>query len=205
MEKILVIDDDTDICLLLKRFLTKNNYEVEIAHNGKSGLAILDEFRPNLVITDFKLGDIDGGQLLVNIKEKYPHMPVLIITGYSDIKVAVNVMKQGAFDYVTKPFFRMKFWLPSEKLWIVLPLVSDGLFLQKKRIIRKRISQNPAGPPKGQAMCLETARNQKTLSNRLNWLLQPITASLSMEKAVQAKKSLLTKYTKEAGEKTSLL
>jgi len=104
-KKILVIDDDTDICLLLKRFLSKNEFEVEVAYNGRKGLELLEIFQPDLVMTDFKLGDIDGGQLLVKIKEKHPDLPVLIITGYSDIKVAVNVIKQGAYDYITKPLF----------------------------------------------------------------------------------------------------
>ncbi|MBC8110615.1 MAG: sigma-54-dependent Fis family transcriptional regulator [Verrucomicrobia bacterium] len=105
MKKILVIDDDTDICLLLNRFLTKNGYQVEIAHKGKDGLRSLDTFQPDLILTDFRLGDIDGGELLLKIKEKHPQMPVIIITGYSDIKIAVNVMRQGAFDYITKPLF----------------------------------------------------------------------------------------------------
>ncbi|MBO9636577.1 MAG: sigma-54-dependent Fis family transcriptional regulator [Siphonobacter aquaeclarae] len=105
MQKILVIDDDTDICLLLRRFLGRNGFEVAIAHTGASGLEQLTEFKPDLVMTDFRLGDMDGGQLLVRIKEQFPHVPVIVITGYSDIKIAVSVMKQGAFDYVTKPLF----------------------------------------------------------------------------------------------------
>ncbi|WP_420155597.1 sigma-54-dependent transcriptional regulator [Siphonobacter sp.] len=105
MQKILVIDDDTDICLLLRRFLGRNGFEVAIAHNGTSGLEILTDFKPDLVMTDFRLGDMDGGELLVRIKEQFPHVPVIVITGYSDIKIAVNVMKQGAYDYVTKPLF----------------------------------------------------------------------------------------------------
>lgn len=104
-QKILVIDDDTDICLLLRRFLTKNGFEVAIAHTGVSGLALLEEFRPHLVLTDFRLGDIDGETILMRIKEKFPTVLVLIITGYSDIKIAINVMKKGAFDYITKPLF----------------------------------------------------------------------------------------------------
>ena len=103
--RILVIDDDTDICMLLRRFLTKNGFEVAIAHSGAAGLVVLDTFAPNLVLTDFKLGDMDGATILTHIKEKFPFVPVLIITGYSDIKVAVNVLKQGAFDYITKPLF----------------------------------------------------------------------------------------------------
>jgi two-component system, NtrC family, response regulator HydG len=104
-KRILVIDDDTDICLLLRRFLTKNGYEVAIAHTGEDGLAMLDTFNPDLVMTDFKLGDIDGVTILSRIKAKLPHVVVIIITGYSDIKVAINVMKQGAYDYITKPLF----------------------------------------------------------------------------------------------------
>ncbi|MDB5245701.1 MAG: sigma-54-dependent Fis family transcriptional regulator [Segetibacter sp.] len=105
MSKILVIDDDVDMCLLLKRFLSKNGYEVTLAHNGKKALEELENAEPNLVLCDFRLEDIDGKELLVKIKEKYPRTPVIIVTGYSDIKVAVDVMKLGAYDYVTKPLF----------------------------------------------------------------------------------------------------
>src|SRR5919107_5842071 len=105
MSKILVIDDDVDMCLLLKRFLTKNGYEVALAHNGKKALEELETSEPNLVLCDFRLEDIDGKELLIKIKEKYPRTPVIIVTGYSDIKIAVDVMKLGAYDYVTKPLF----------------------------------------------------------------------------------------------------
>ena len=115
MQRILVIDDDTDICLLLRRFLTKNNYEVAIAHDGNSGLNLLQEFRPDLVMTDFRLGDMDGGTILSKIKDKFPSIPVLIITGYSDIKIAVNVMKLGAYDYITKPLFPDEILLTIKK------------------------------------------------------------------------------------------
>ncbi|MCW3112548.1 MAG: sigma-54-dependent Fis family transcriptional regulator [Segetibacter sp.] len=105
MSKILVIDDDVDMCLLLKRFLTKNGYEVTLAHNGKKALEELENGEPNLVLCDFRLEDIDGKEMLIKIKERYPRTPVIIVTGYSDIKVAVDVMKLGAYDYVTKPLF----------------------------------------------------------------------------------------------------
>lgn len=105
MSKILVIDDDVDMCLLLKRFLSKNGYEVTLTHNGKKALEELENAEPNLVLCDFRLEDIDGKELLIKIKERYPRTPVIIVTGYSDIKVAVDVMKLGAYDYVTKPLF----------------------------------------------------------------------------------------------------
>ncbi|MEO8582788.1 MAG: sigma-54 dependent transcriptional regulator [Flavitalea sp.] len=105
MHKILVIDDDRDMCLLLKKFLSKHGYEVEEANTAKRATEMLDATEYDLVLCDFRLDNTDGKTMLVKIKEKYPHMPVIIITGYSDIKIAVEVMKLGAFDYVTKPLF----------------------------------------------------------------------------------------------------
>src|SRR5689334_8312071 len=105
MPKILVIDDDRDICLLLKRFLTKHNYEVAEVYAGKKALELMHSFTPDLVMCDFRLDDMDGTTLLVKIKEQLPDVPVIIMTGYSDIKVAVEVMKLGASDYIGKPLF----------------------------------------------------------------------------------------------------
>lgn len=105
MQKILVIDDDRDMCLLLKRFLSKHGFEIEDANTAKKALELLDTTEYDLVLCDFRLDNMDGKTMLIKIKEKYPHMPVIIITGYSDIKIAVEVMKLGAFDYVTKPLF----------------------------------------------------------------------------------------------------
>ena len=105
MQKIMIIDDDQDMCLLLKRFLTRHGYEVLEAHSGKKALELLDTIEPHLVMCDFRLDDMDGKQLLVKIKERYQHVPVIIITGYSEIKTAVEVMKLGAYDYITKPLF----------------------------------------------------------------------------------------------------
>jgi len=102
-KKIFVIDDDVDTCALLSRFLTKHGFEVRYAHSGKSALNILREENFNLVLCDFRLGDIDGTEMLAEIKKIAADVPVIIITGYSDIKTAVNVIKSGAYDYVAKP------------------------------------------------------------------------------------------------------
>jgi two-component system, NtrC family, response regulator HydG len=103
MKKILVIDDDRDICLLLNRFLTRRGYEVIEMYTGKKALVWLDSNQPNLVMCDYRLGDMDAMEMLTSIKNKYPEMPVIIITGYSDMRTAVKVMKMGAYDYITKP------------------------------------------------------------------------------------------------------
>jgi two-component system, NtrC family, response regulator HydG len=105
MKKILVIDDDVDICLLLSRFLTKNEFSVSTAHSGSKALEMLKKEVFDLVLCDFRLGDTDGTEILAKIKELNPAIAVIIITGYLDIKIAVKVIKLGAFDYVTKPLF----------------------------------------------------------------------------------------------------
>jgi len=105
MQKILVVDDDKDMCFLLDRFLSKHGFDVIQSFNGKRALEALEENNISLVLTDFRLEDIDGKELLYKIKKTHPNMPLIIMTGYSDVKIAVEVIKNGAFDYVTKPLF----------------------------------------------------------------------------------------------------
>ena len=102
-KKILIIDDDFDMCTLLSRFLEKKGYSTDVAHNASKGLAKFNEFHFDIVLCDFRLGDKDGKEVLMKIKEAKPKTIVIIITGYSDIKTAVDVIKLGAFDYITKP------------------------------------------------------------------------------------------------------
>jgi two-component system, NtrC family, response regulator HydG len=115
MEHILIIDDDVDMCKLLHRYLSKNGYEVAYAHSGKKGLEAMSLQIPSVVLCDFRLEDTDGKELLLKIREAHPGMPVIIITGYSDVKMAVEVMKHGAFDYVTKPLFPEEILLTIKK------------------------------------------------------------------------------------------
>ena len=126
-QKILVVDDDNDMCLLLNRFLTRQGFEVATVSNGAAAIEWLKKTEPQLVLSDFRLDDITGAELLVKTKELYAHVPVIIITGYSDVKDAVEVMKMGAYDYVTKPLF------PDEILMTIKKaLAEDG---EVRRII----------------------------------------------------------------------
>jgi two-component system, NtrC family, response regulator HydG len=103
-KRILIIDDDADMCTLLSRFLSKNGYEVDTAHSGNKGIEKFMASFFDIVLCDYRLGDKkDGKDILIEIKQHNPATIVLIITGYSDIKTAVDVIKAGAFDYITKP------------------------------------------------------------------------------------------------------
>ena len=113
MKRILIIDDDMDMCNLLGRFLGKKGFETEAAHNGNKGIAKFKESRFDIVLCDFRLGDKEGREVLKEIKQIDPQAIVIIITGYSDIKTAVDVIKAGAFDYITKPL------IPEEVLNVI--------------------------------------------------------------------------------------
>jgi two-component system, NtrC family, response regulator HydG len=102
-KKILVIDDDMDMCALLQRFLTKNGFTVDTATSGSKGIEKFKEGHHPLVLCDYRLGDKEGREVLKEIKSIAPTAKVIIITGYSDIKTAVEVIKMGAFDYIIKP------------------------------------------------------------------------------------------------------
>jgi two-component system, NtrC family, response regulator HydG len=115
MNKILVVDDDNDMCLLLTRFLTRNGYTVGSANSGQAAIEWMKKNKPDLVLCDFRLDDMTGIQLLGKIKEAHPDASVIIITGYSDVKDAVEVMKLGAYDYVTKPLFPDEILLTIKK------------------------------------------------------------------------------------------
>src|SRR4051812_16876053 len=113
MAKILIIDDDTDICQLLDRFLKRKGHDTYYVTSGKKALAYLKENPVDIVFCDFRLPDTDGREILLSIRELDPKTQVIIITGYSDVKIAVDVIKNGAFDYITKPL------LPEEILMLV--------------------------------------------------------------------------------------
>lgn len=105
MKKILIIDDEINIGILLSKFLTRNGFEVSTSTNGNNALDMMTKETFNLVLCDFRLEDTDGREMLRKIKTSYPDTGVIIITGYSDIKLAVELIKMGAYDYITKPLY----------------------------------------------------------------------------------------------------
>ena len=113
MERILIVDDNTDICLLLERFLSKQGYKTASVQRGDDALTLLRKDPFELVICDFKLPDVDGLEMLRRIKIFDPTTAVIIITGYSDVRMAVQTVKHGAYDYVTKPLY------PDEILYTI--------------------------------------------------------------------------------------
>lgn len=104
--KILIIDDDTSLRRVLEYNLQEAGYQVVAAASGEEGLRLFGEEAPALVITDMKMPGMDGLQVLKAVKERSPETLVMIITAFGTVDIAVEAMKLGAYDYITKPFNR---------------------------------------------------------------------------------------------------
>ena len=104
MSKILIIDDEVDMCNAISNILQAEGYKTIYANDGNSGLNKVDAEKPDIVLLDMKLPGMDGLEILKKIKAKYSLMPVVMITGYGNVNSAVELMKMGASDYISKPF-----------------------------------------------------------------------------------------------------
>ncbi|MBX2901737.1 MAG: sigma-54-dependent Fis family transcriptional regulator [Cyclobacteriaceae bacterium] len=100
---ILLIEDDRTFQRILEGFLTKNKFETVACTTAKEGLAVLSKQLFELVLLDYRLPDATGQEVLEQIKQSHPQVPVIIMTSFSDIRAAVKAMKTGAFEYITKP------------------------------------------------------------------------------------------------------
>ncbi|GAA6772061.1 hypothetical protein AAGS39_28120 [Flavobacterium sp. CGRL2] len=104
MPKILLIEDDIAFCKLLEKFLIKKAYDVTIAFSAAEARTAVKNESFDLILTDLRLPDFDGIALMSEFKNSYPNIPVILMTGYSDVNTAVKAIKNGAADYISKPF-----------------------------------------------------------------------------------------------------
>lgn len=126
--RILIIDDEDIVRTSCKRMLEPEGYETETAKSGQEGILLLSRRSFDLVLTDLKMPDMDGIEVLRNIKEIKPDTEVIILTGYGTVNTAVKAIKIGAFDYIEKPFS------PDE----LLALLSKAL--EKKKLAMENLS-----------------------------------------------------------------
>ena len=101
--RILVVDDEIPLTALLSRILTQAGYQVKSANSGIKALGTIGDFSPNLVITDLKMPDISGLDLLKKVRSERPEIDFIILTAYATVENAVEAMKEGALDYLIKP------------------------------------------------------------------------------------------------------
>lgn len=123
MQKILIVDDDTYICKLMLNLIVKHGYQADTAFTGSSAINKIQKGDYHLILSDFRLPDRDGFDILYTARSKDPEPPVMIMTAYEDLGTAVRLIKAGAYDYITKPL------IPEE----VLELVRDALKQVKQK------------------------------------------------------------------------
>lgn len=103
-ERILIVDDEDGMRRLLGRVLTREGYETSTVGSGAEALRLVANERFDLVVTDIKMPEMDGLQLLEELKEYEPSLPIIVMTAYGTIENAVQALRFGAYDYIAKPF-----------------------------------------------------------------------------------------------------
>ncbi|MGG6229266.1 sigma-54-dependent transcriptional regulator [Tenacibaculum sp. SDUM215027] len=124
MKKILLVEDDVTFSNMLKHFLERHQYTVEVSYTIKNASTLLKKHSYNLIFTDLRLPDGNGIDLLKQSKNTNSNIPVVLMTSYAEVSTAVQAMKQGAFDYISKPFN------PDE----VLEVISNALEVKTEQI-----------------------------------------------------------------------
>ncbi|MHC0439240.1 sigma-54-dependent transcriptional regulator [Flavobacterium sp. 3-210] len=139
MSKILLIEDDISFCKLLEKFLIKKAYEVTIAFSAADARSAIKNESFDLILTDLRLPDSDGIGLMTEFKNSHPNIPVIMMTGYSDVNTAVKAIKNGAADYISKPFN------PDEVLLVITNALQNNneteeVVSKEKKPAKKQVS-----------------------------------------------------------------
>jgi two-component system NtrC family response regulator len=155
--KIVVIDDEVNAASALETLLHEDGYEVARAHDGVSGLQLLEKTDPDVVLTDLRMPGMDGIELLTRIKDIRPETMVILMTAYGTVKTAVKAMKLGAEDYLGKP-------IDVEELEVILQkAVEKKRLLEEARLLRERLDHkynldNLVGESPGMLAAFKTIR-----------------------------------------------
>ena len=125
MCKIVIIEDDADICNMIKKFLENNKYSVQYALNGIEGINLCKSFVPDLIILDIMLPRLNGDDVLQKLR-KFTNAPVIVVSAKTMVQTKIELLKMGADDYVTKPFNVKHLFMRCNNL------VNSRKLLQKK-------------------------------------------------------------------------
>jgi len=104
MAKIIIIDDEPGILQVMRKLAERMGHETSAYQSGKDGMAAIQRVIPDVVVVDLRIGDMSGLEIIQRCHSQYPHIAIIMVTGYGTVESAVEAMKLGAFDYLTKPF-----------------------------------------------------------------------------------------------------
>ncbi|BBD09456.1 sigma-54-dependent transcriptional regulator [Desulfovibrio ferrophilus] len=132
---VLVLDDEKNYLLILDALLSDAGYNVTALHDPELGLAYLEESEVDIVVTDMKMPGLTGQEVLEHVHRNYPHIPVMIMTAFGSIESAVEAMRLGAFDYITKPFSNEELLLSLDKA------AKMARMQQQNRLLRENLEE----------------------------------------------------------------
>src|SRR5512147_973290 len=104
MRRVLVVDDEENLRLLVRTILRREGLEVEVASSGEQALALVETFGPDVILTDVRMPRMGGLDLLTTLKAKGNDAVVIVMSAYGNVDLAIEAMKAGAYDYLQKPF-----------------------------------------------------------------------------------------------------
>ncbi|SNZ12992.1 sigma-54-dependent transcriptional regulator [Hydrogenobacter hydrogenophilus] len=131
--KLLIVEDEHDLGRLLKEYLEDKGYKVYLAENGSEALELLERQSFDLILLDLLLPDVDGMQILESAKLSQPLSEVIVLTGHGTVKVAVEAMKKGAYDFLTKPCTLEEIETTLEKAYQSLMIKKENKLFKRER------------------------------------------------------------------------
>jgi len=137
---IMVVDDEPLVRRSLSEFLTIEGFAVSTAQNGKEALALLKDFNADILISDIKMPELDGIRLLKEMKSRNYNIPVVFMTGYGSVENAVDAMKEGAYDYITKPIIDNEIKIVIDRLLKEKTIIEENASLKEKLAATQRKS-----------------------------------------------------------------
>lgn len=173
---LLVVDDEQDIRDASERILSRIGYQVQKASRGDEALDILNKNSIDIVLLDLKMPGMDGMEVLARIRERSTEIQVIVITGYATVETAIEAMKQGAYDFIPKPFEPDQLRIVVNRAWEKINFIQEAKRLEQERNrtlsdldteksrIRTIIESFPSGvvvtDPKGRVMLMNPAFRQ---------------------------------------------
>ena len=177
--RILVVDDDPGLLRLLTIRLRAENYDVEAVESGMQALAAASRFRPDLVITDLRMDQMDGIGLLKELQNRWPGLKVIILTAHGTIPDAVQATQMGAFGFLTKPVDKQELLDQVQKALKISGFVDSGEEWREDIITRSALMEERAGA--------SVVRDEDDLALRIRELgrtCEPVHVLLAVERRV---------------------
>ena len=155
--RILIADDDETLCYLLKEELVNEGYSVDVVYDGKDAIENLKKRYYDVLLLDLEMREVHGEKVLVHVKDNHPSLQVIVLTAKSDIRTAIDCIKQGAYDFITKPYEFGQLCVTIERA------LEHKDLLIKNKILSSKISQTPPNTIIGES---EKVKNVLRLAER---------------------------------------